>query len=200
MTYGHSYDVDGYYGAQCWDYFAYFVKYTGLGVSTYCALSHYVGDLWKLKDQYGYGSHFDYIYNSSQLRNGDWIIWPYGSASCPLSHVGMYWNGQVLGQNQGGYAIVNLRSISFDMAGALRWKGWNGGGGSKSETIDLSKYSDVELANMVIAGKFGNGDTRVKLLGTRYDAVQNMVNRILAGEVVDKKSNSEVAKEVIQGL
>lgn len=90
MTYGHSYDVDGYYGAQCWDYFAYFVKYTGLGVSTYCALSHYVGDLWKLKDQYGYGSHFDYIYNSSQLRNGDWIIWPYGSASCPLSHVGMY--------------------------------------------------------------------------------------------------------------
>ena len=112
----------------------------------------------------------------------------------------MYWNGQVLGQNQGGYAIVNLRSISFDMAGALRWKGWNGGGGSKSETIDLSKYSDVELANMVIAGKLGNGYTRVKLLGTRYDAVQNMVNRILAGEVVDKKSNSEVAREVIQGL
>lgn len=53
---------------------------------------------------------------------------------------------------------------------------------------------------MVIAGKFGNGDTRVKLLGTRYDGVQKMVNKILAGEVVNKKSNNEVAKEVIQGL
>jgi hypothetical protein len=85
------------------------------------------------------------------------------------------------------------------MSGAFRWKGWNGGRGSKSEQIDLSKYSDTELARMVIAGKFGNGDTRVKLLGTRYSAVQNMVNRILSGEVVDKKSNQEIAKEVIAG-
>lgn len=198
-TYGQSYDVDGYYGAQCWDYFAYFVRYTGLGLNTHCALSGYVGDLWDLKDRYGYSAHFDYITNPSQLQNGDWIIWGWGS-SCPLSHIAMYWNGQALGQNQDGYRIVNLRSLRFDIAGAFRWKGWNGGGGSPAEKINLSKYSDYELANMVIAGKFGNGDTRKQLLGTRYDGVQNMVNRILAGEVVNKKSNEEVAKEVIQGL
>ena len=199
MTYGHSYDVDGYYGAQCWDYFAYFVQYTGIGVSTYCALTHYVGDLWTLKDQYGYSEHFEYITNPNALQNGDWLIWPQGSSN-PLSHVAMYWNGQILGQNQGGARIVTLANAHFDIAGALRWKGWNGGGGSPAEKINLKNYTDAELARMVIAGRFGNGDTRKKLLGTRYDGVQDMVNRILNGEAVDLKDNETVAREVIQGL
>lgn len=45
------------------------------------------------------------------------------------------------------------------------------------DKIDLSKYTDEQLADMVIAGKFGNGVDRVKALGTRYSKVQNIVNR-----------------------
>ena len=44
---------------------------------------------------------------------------------------------------------------------------------------DLDKYSDKELAQMVIKGQFGNGATRKAKLGKRYDAVQNEVNKLL---------------------
>lgn len=44
----------------------------------------------------------------------------------------------------------------------------------------LDKYSDEELADMVLEGKFGSGDARKEALGDRYIAVQTIVNiRIL---------------------
>lgn len=45
---------------------------------------------------------------------------------------------------------------------------------------ELDKYSDEELADMVLAGKFGNGDQRREKLGDRYKAVQKLVNEKLA--------------------
>ena len=69
---------------------------------------------------------------------------------------------------------------------------------------DLSKYTDHQLAEMVIAGKFGNGDSRKLALGARYSAVQALVNAILSGSTntpsEPKKSVADIAKEVIQGL
>lgn len=69
---------------------------------------------------------------------------------------------------------------------------------------DLSKYTDHQLAEMVIAGKFGNGDSRKLALGSRYSAVQAIVNAILSGSTntpsEPKKSVTDIAKEVIQGL
>ena len=69
---------------------------------------------------------------------------------------------------------------------------------------DLSKYTDHQLAEMVIAGKFGNGDSRKLALGSRYSAVQALVNAILSGSTITpskpKKSVADIAKEVIQGL
>ena len=44
---------------------------------------------------------------------------------------------------------------------------------------DLSKYSDKELAQMVLKGQFGNGVVRKAKLGSRYNAVQNEVNKLL---------------------
>lgn len=44
---------------------------------------------------------------------------------------------------------------------------------------DLSKYSDKELAQMVLKGVFGNGAMRKAKLGARYTAVQNEVNKLL---------------------
>lgn len=54
---------------------------------------------------------------------------------------------------------------------------WNAlAGKAKSDEIDLSQYTDDQLADMVIDGAFGSGEARKKALGSRYAAVQNLVN------------------------
>lgn len=57
-------------------------------------------------------------------------------------------------------------------------------------TIDTNKSID-ELAREVIAGKYGNGDTRRNALGSKYSEVQARVNEIL-------NSNSQPSKPVEQ--
>lgn len=46
---------------------------------------------------------------------------------------------------------------------------------------DLSKYSDYELAQMVLKGQFGNGAVRKAKLGSRYNSVQAVVNSLCGG-------------------
>ncbi len=58
--------------------------------------------------------------------------------------------------------------------------------------------SDEELANEVIAGVYGSGEDRKKALGSRYEAVQKIVNDKLNAKPV-LKSIDEIAKEVIAG-
>lgn len=126
-TIGKAIDVDGYPSGnpyQCWDYFAYFVKVFGLNVSTYCAITGYVCDLWRLKDKYGYYKYFDYIQPGETLQTGDWCFWDKGSQSSHnYSHVAMYYKGQELGQNQGA-PYVTEKSTTWDIMGALRLKAW----------------------------------------------------------------------------
>lgn len=72
----------------------------------------------------------------------------------------------------------------------------------ESGSIDNSgKKSIDELAEEVIAGKWGNNEARKTALekaGYDYDTVQNRVNEILK-EKDSKKSVTEVAKDVING-
>ena len=74
---------------------------------------------------------------------------------------------------------------------------------SKPAFNDLSNYTDVQLADKVIAGEFGNGDARKIALGSRYSSVQAIVDQKLNGSysapAPAKKSVEEVAKEVIVG-
>ena len=58
----------------------------------------------------------------------------------------------------------------------------------------LDEYTDEQLADMVIAGEFGNGDERKQKLGKRYDAVQAIVDSRYA-----KKTPDQIADEVIAG-
>lgn len=60
----------------------------------------------------------------------------------------------------------------------------------------LDAFSDEQLANKVIAGEFGGGLARKNALGSRYEAVQAIVNGKLNPP---KKSNEEIADEVIRG-
>ena len=61
--------------------------------------------------------------------------------------------------------------------------------------------SIVDLANEVIAGKYGVGEARKQALGSLYNEVQAKVNEILLGKKTtsNKKSNEEIADEVIAG-
>ena len=61
--------------------------------------------------------------------------------------------------------------------------------------------SIVDLANEVIAGKYGVGEARKQALGSLYNEVQAKVNEILLGKKseLNKKSNEEIADEVIAG-
>lgn len=72
---------------------------------------------------------------------------------------------------------------------------------SKVEVQVQETKSIIDLANEVIAGKYGVGETRKKALGSLYNEVQAKVNEILLGEktTINKKTNEQIANEVIEG-
>lgn len=102
--------------------------------------------------------------------------------------------------NEGAYACVirqyssagrlpgyggDLDLNKFYGDGAVYDKYVTGGGNASnvapSQPADpLAGRSDDDLANAVIRGEFGDGDTRKQKLGARYDAVQALVNQKLA--------------------
>ena len=68
---------------------------------------------------------------------------------------------------------------------------------TKQETTPTKSID--ELANEVIAGKYGNGEARKKALGSLYNQVQARVNEILNGTKQPTKSIDEIARAVIRG-
>lgn len=124
--YGKSVDVDNYpprQPDQCWDLKAKFVLDEGLKVNTYCNLTGYAGDLYKLRYEKGYDQYFEFYY-PSHAKRGDWIYWN--------QHVAMVWdvdlkNDKVLclGQNQSGHPYVDLKWYKLSTAlGCMRYKKW----------------------------------------------------------------------------
>ena len=75
-----------------------------------------------------------------------------------------------------------------------------------AKPIDVTKKSVEEIAKEVIKGLWGNGQERKAKLtaaGYDYNAVQKLVNETLNKSQtvkVDKKSNEEIANEVIKGV
>ena len=59
-------------------------------------------------------------------------------------------------------------------------------GRSAQPANELDKYTDEELAYMVLDGKFGAGEERKQALGDRYNAVQAWVNKILSEKDIEK--------------
>lgn len=62
----------------------------------------------------------------------------------------------------------------------------------------LAGKTDEQLAAEVIAGAYGDGDTRKAALGARYDAVQAIVNAKLADPLAGK-TDEQLAQEVLAG-
>lgn len=94
----------------------------------------------------------------------------------------------VLGMWQFGGSTNKLRSnkvagvtcdqdyMLIDYPTIIKKAGLNGYGD------DLNKYTDLQLAQKVIKGEFGNGNARKEVLGNRYESVQELVNDILTNK------------------
>ena len=101
MVLGKAFDVDGWYSAQCWDGYAYYMQYLGLKPA-WCTSTGYVQDIYTNMDSNGMKEQCDLVYN---LQAGDIVVFPVCSTT-PLSHVAIFDSdagngyGNFLGQNQ----------------------------------------------------------------------------------------------------
>lgn len=101
MVLGKAFDVDGWYSAQCWDGYAYYMQYLGLKPA-WCTSTGYVQDIYTNMDSNGMKTQCDLVYD---LKPGDIVVFPRNSVT-PLSHVAIFDSdagngyGNFLGQNQ----------------------------------------------------------------------------------------------------
>lgn len=143
---GNGYDADGYYGCQCWDLCAEF--WYNLGFPRGYPVTQTGGNgsawmCWTYSKDINKGDKFDLIYNLSDVKRGDVIVWD-GTTSYPDGHIGFAdedYNGSgsiaVLGQNQGsggtpppishpnGGTTANVKTLStIGFLGAFRYREW----------------------------------------------------------------------------
>lgn len=129
----HSYITGGLASHNCWDYACAFwyaqvgrVLQTGTGAARGC---------WESARTVNAGTEFDLITDTTQIKQGDWIVLGSGT----YGHICMAaedYNGtnaiNCYGQNQGGVpmprggAAINLTSISLaSFLGAFRYRAWH---------------------------------------------------------------------------
>lgn len=102
---GKRYDMDGVYGSQCWDGYAYYMQWLGY-VYANCTTSGYVKDIWTNRKNNGMLKYCDEV---KAMQQGDIAVFKEASAT-PDSHIAIFMSdlgngyGLFLGQNQGGAA------------------------------------------------------------------------------------------------
>lgn len=141
-------DYDRAYNAQCVDGFKIFDAWAGIPVKA--TPNNWADGYWYSRNGLGFDKYFNYVTGSKNFRNGDWVIWAYGSKSHPKSHIAMYYNGYAFGENQGGNRGFRLVETNFsDALGALRWKGFTSMDDSVMYGIDISNWQPgIDLAKV----------------------------------------------------
>ena len=126
---GKRVDIDGWYGAQCWDLVsgAYF-PYIG-GKIINCPLTGYVIDIYTNRTTNGILTFCNQVPLTEFLRPGDVCIWARGAGSaCPSSHIAIYDHDEgqnavfFFGQNQGGYGCTIQQISVRGIVGVFRPK------------------------------------------------------------------------------
>ena len=130
-TLNKCWNVDGYAGAQCWDLGAlHWMNYTKDGRTLSTCGKGGAKNTWECRD-YNAGTEYELIYNASEIRTGDWVVFDGGTWGHIGEAAGPYNNGYValLGQNQGsiacagGGSATNIINISLkNFIGAFRPK------------------------------------------------------------------------------
>lgn len=180
---GRGYDIDGYYGYQCWDGAA--LLWQQFGKTLYTGNGNAIG-CWDLKrDANTYGL-FDLVGDVNSLRRGDVVV-------MRPNHIGFFdgYDGNymvIVGQNQGGspsnpaggsgFNVARVAKSAF--AGAFRLKTWQITAPQPAPTpVQPTKGVSDDVVSAVMRGDFGNGaDRKINLANAGYDpnAVQAAVN------------------------
>lgn len=182
---GNGYDIDGWFGDQCWDGFAEYCKYLGYPVIN-CTDSGYAQDLWTQRHINGILNYFDEV---EVMQPGDVAIFDV-TPSTPYSHVAIFDSdagngyGYFLGQNQGGEqknpnggGVFNIVALPYSatFATAFRPKSSNAqvitnssesspvASGLKKDDyfIDVSAYQPADLTDICNAS--GTRNTIIKV-------------------------------------
>lgn len=181
------YDVDGYYGAQCWDGAALFWL-NSVGRSFSSGGTGAARGGWEAARAVNAGSEFDLIADRNAIQPGDWLV--FGGSQ--WGHVGMAVSGnlggyvRLLGQNQTGtgngapFNEINMNLGNF--LGAFRLKRWHNSPAPSPAPAPQpapAKKSNEEVAREVLRGDWGNNPERKQRLeaaGYDYAAIQAIVN------------------------
>lgn len=98
------FDIDGYYGAQCWDGYAYYMQKLGYPYAN-CTTSGYVKDIWENRNSNGMLDNCEEV---EVMQQGDICVFKEVYGWTPYSHIAIFMKdlgngfGIFLGQNQGG--------------------------------------------------------------------------------------------------
>ena len=101
---GKAYDIDGYYGAQCWDGTMKYMIDLGYK-AIHCTTSGYVKDIWNNRKTNGI---LNYCNEVTVMQPGDIAVFKEVAGWTPYSHIAIFDSdidgkyGWFLGQNQGG--------------------------------------------------------------------------------------------------
>lgn len=128
-------NVDGYWGAQCWDYACAFWK-TQVNRTLQTGSHHSASDTWRQSRAVNAGTEFGTFSTKSLIKRGDWIV--LSSSADAIGHIALAaedYNGTDLlecyGQNQGGTpvpqggAAINRTTLNIGaFVGAFRYAGW----------------------------------------------------------------------------
>jgi hypothetical protein len=146
-----------------------------------------------------------YVDDSTQAKYPVWVA-QYNSKCTYTKDYGM-WQYSSTGSVDGISGNVDMDYCYKDYPGIIKKNGYNGYKKSttttttSSSTKTTTKKTIAEIAQEVIAGKWGDGDTRKKKLtaaGYDYAAVQSKVNELLKS-TSSAKTVEEIDKEVIAG-
>ncbi len=135
---GKRVDYDGYYGAQCWDLFAWYNDLQGYPQIN-CTSTGYVKDISNNDQTNGILNNYHDIKKATDLKEGDWIVFGEGNPQTPYSHIAMYvGNEEFMGQNQNGLGYVTIIELPLvDIIGVYRDKSF------KEESYPIEKSGSV---------------------------------------------------------
>lgn len=126
-TLGNSYDADGQFGNQCWDFASEFWYNLGFGEGYPITGGDDARGIWTNREQ-NKGDQFDLVTDVLSLKVGDVVCF---SAS-PYGHVGFLdeaYDGsgymKLLSQNVSGQYVTSENYAAITFQGAFRYKGWN---------------------------------------------------------------------------
>ncbi len=189
--------TEGIYGAQCVGWFKWLCSQ--LQIPVLPTGTGFASGYWTTNRNENWSAYFEFITDYKKFQDGDIVIFPYGGAYTPYSHICMKIGSGILSQNQSGHPYVTWEACSYfnTALGAFRYKGL------RKKSATAAKKSLQQIAKEVIDGKWGNGAVRKNKLtaaGYDYATVQALVNQMLNNGVAVKTQYKVGAKvKIVKG-